>query len=166
MGCKTVTIKEGHHSTRRLFKFGIGRNFDMGRLVIFSKECDYSLPYPDYLDINKLFGFSDGFNHHKNSIRVGWRNNRVQQQIDLFHYQYIDGKRKTEFLCSVPYETPVSIYISAKKKYHITKVIGRDLHIEKLSGRKKRHWFHYFLYLYFGGNLVAPKDMDVSICKL
>ena len=166
MSCKEVKIQEGHHSTRRLFKFGLGLNFNMRRLVIFKPSCDYSLPYPDYLDINKLFGFSDGFNHHKDSIRVGWRNNRVQQKIDLFHYQYIDGKRVKEFLCGVGYDVPIEISIEAKKSYHVTTVKGLDLHIEKLSGRRRRHWFHYFLYLYFGGNLVAPKDMEVHICKL
>jgi len=166
MSCKEIKIRKGQHYTRNIRKFGIGRNFSIRRLVIFKPSCRYTLHYPDYLDINKLFGFTEGFNPHKNSIRVGWRYNKQQDCIDLFHYQYKNGKRDKEFLCSVDLDTPIEISIEAKGHIYLTKVERRGLYVEKLSGRSKRSWIHFYLYVYFGGNMTAPNDMEIHICKL
>ena len=167
MSCKTIKIKEGHHLTKRLFKFRIGRSLKLKRRIIFDESCRYRLPSPDNLDINKLFGFSEGFNHHKNSIRIGWIYYSEYDCIGLFIYQYIDGKRKTLPIANaVQFNQPIDIQITSHKDIYYITVINLKQKFEHKVKRNSNHWFHYFLYVYFGGNLVAPKDMEIQICKL
>ena len=58
---------------------------------------DFFTPIPDTVQlkeqINKLPGITDGIWRHRNEFRFGWRNGKSKDEIDIFCYFYIKGKR-------------------------------------------------------------------------
>ena len=59
---------------------------------------DFFKPYSDTVQlkeqINKLPGITDGLWRHRNEFRFGWRqNSKNKDEIDIFCYFYINGKR-------------------------------------------------------------------------
>ena len=80
-------------------------------------------------------------NHHKNSIRIGWRYNVFNDNIDLFTYEYNKGKRTIIYMKSVKIGTPCDVSISSSKVY----------------------WFGKYLFPYFGGKAPAPHTIKISV---
>lgn len=87
--------------------------------------------------INKIGGVSFGFNHHKNSFRVGWRT--INDIVEIIRYSYINGQRFEDVV------------------YRLTKKdLGKSVSI-KMNIAKK---YGYFLFPYFGGKTKAPKNLS------
>lgn len=110
-------------------------------------------------DINKLWGFSEGFNHQYNSARVGWgySNNALR----LFGYVYAKGVRYSAEICTIPFDSDISCSIKLSGAYYqitantITVTLPRGSTTTKASG--------YQLYPYFGGDETAPHDITIGI---
>ena len=71
---KKYTIKEGRHYSLH----GQWLHVNKKELIIKAKipyTSKYDLKDEDQLDVNKVGGIGFGFNHHDNSIRLGWNNN-------------------------------------------------------------------------------------------
>jgi hypothetical protein len=115
------------------------------------------------LDINKLYGFSDNdADHHQFSARFGWRwsNNALW----LFGYTYNNGVRAFKALGTVTIGTEnyCSIKVDAAS-YRFTLNDVSDTMIRKSTTSQA---LGYKLYPYFGGNEVAPHDINIWIKEL
>jgi hypothetical protein len=77
-------------------------------------------------------------------------------------YYYRDGKRYTEDLGSLKMNQDIYVCIEIKKDCYRVTTIDKSLEIPRTS-----KWFgpRYFLYPYFGGQQVAPKQFKIKINK-
>lgn len=136
----------------------------------FSPMCAYQIS-ENYDQVNKLFGFSEGF-HHWNSARIGWRctDGRL---IELVAYCYIDGVRVIKPMIKCRTEAWVFCNIQNKSGKYVFKALSPNQSItvsvdksKKLSIYSFFKLFMYKLYPYFGGKIAAPQDMSIYITKL
>tara|TARA_R110002050_G_scaffold83411_4_gene178362 strand:- start:573 stop:1166 length:594 start_codon:yes stop_codon:yes gene_type:complete len=132
--------------------------------VIFDASCIYSesdLFNPsNYLDVNKLIGFSDCDRHHSQySCRVGWR--ASGDSIELLIYKRDDNNISFKPLEKVYTDQVVNITLEFKDTIYISCIDGNcdtlDRSCSKWSGRK------YSLFPFFGGQEVAPREMKIRI---
>jgi hypothetical protein len=139
--------------------------------VYFSKNCLYKLE-ENYDQVNKLFGFSEGF-HHWNSARIGWR--CVDgENIELLAYCYVNKKRIIKPMLTCKPETWVFFNIQNKGSKYVLKALVPNNNSITVSVDKDKKaaiygifkLFIYRLYPYFGGKIAAPHDMDLKIIKL
>ena len=149
----------------------------IGYEFVFDESCEYLLNgNGDQWDWNKLYGWSLGFNHHKNSVRLVWRYNPIEKVIEVAPYCYIDGK------CVLPDKSVISkVNIGEKIKTSI-EILGNTARVIINNGISCT--YHYFFegcvkkpllgcWFYFGGNRKAPHDItirynetDDNICSL
>lgn len=166
---KKFLIEKGKHSAK-----GWNVGLTLSRKLSFRAKLDDSCLYHfgdvDDYDINKLFGFSTTWFHHKQSARVGWRCSG--NKFDIVTYSYNNGVRSikdSDLLGTVePGEVFYCTIEDTESEYIYTFQKGFDEHILTRSDPKKKDWFffHYLLFPYFGGNRVAPYDMSIYIDKL
>lgn len=136
---KTYTIKkEKHYSGKRFRPFF--RKRKLTAIVTFHKGCRYNGSNQLTEQVNKAVGFGD-LNHHKNSTRLGWKYNSINDNIDLFNYEYVNGKRKIIYIKSVDIDKKTKVYLSSSKPY----------------------WFGKYLFPYFGGEEPAPHKVKISV---
>ena len=149
--------------------------------VTFSKGCAYSIAGEDQNDTNKLFGIgyvpwwkmplvflAGAFGsalinneHHNDSARFGWRYDTVLQKIVVSAYCYVAGVRKITELVSIPVGETIRCSIRIEKDHYIFHVYGVNIlqrHVVPFSHKKT---LGYRLGVYFGGNKVAPNDMEI-----
>lgn len=136
----TYKIKKGNHYSGWRFKFFFKQK-DINLKVKFYDSCWYDIHHWGNR-INELYGIGD-FNIHKNSDRIGWRPNEKVGYIDLFYYDYRDGKRFISKFKTIP-----------TLRYY---VINRYTDKYKFG----RHSFFYY-----GGKPVAHQDMVCDIVFL
>jgi len=92
--------------------------------------------------INKLYGFGN-IDIHENSDRIGWRPAKEKGYIDLFYYDYRDGKRTIE-------------------KYKTIKTLRYfSVDVKTPPYKFGRHSFFYY-----GGKPLAHQDMVCDIVFL
>jgi hypothetical protein len=136
--------------------------------IKFKNNCLYK---PKNDDINKLFGFSLGFDHMNNSIRFGWRsNNKV---IEIFAFYHINKQFKYRKICEVltekEYKYICSVYTYNEYYFYKLEVYDDEQNIGNYKSYKfkfdNKINFSYNLYPYFGGDLKCPNDMNIIFCK-
>ena len=164
---KGYLIRKGKHSSG--FHLGLTLRNSIGFIAQFDDTCLYNIEGVDKYDINKLFGFSTTWFHHRQSARVGWRC-LDGKNIQLVTYSYNKGVRE-------PNEMDVLGVVAPNEKF-VCKIVDTEstyvYTFEKLDGlsqvkvvedKKASDWFifHYYLYPYFGGNNPAPHDMRIKI---
>jgi hypothetical protein len=93
--------------------------------------------------INKLCGFG-AILHHRNSIRIGWRYDPINDVIKLYTYEYRNGERIVNPLDEVKINQTKKIKLKSKKVY----------------------WFGCYRFPYFGGKAPAPHDMKIKLSFL
>jgi hypothetical protein len=160
------TIKKGKHYSNNLFhKICNLLNFNksVSYLVKFDESCTYSLPKEDQGDINKLFGTSIGL-HHKNSVRFGWC--WLNNKLKLYAYWYDNGVRKSKEIQNIEINKKYFLTIENLDTQWKFVVIGftddskKELIVEK---SKTKINFGYRLWPYFGGNQVAPHQVNIEL---
>ena len=161
---KKFSIKQEKHYSNFHFDFTTKKELDF--TVIFKENCLYSIDKNnlDLYDINKLFGLSDDYNHMKNSLRIGW-NCEDNENIKLYSFIHNDYKFKSELLCTIKPEEEIKIKLLIYNNQYGILIFYNDEIIYK-KYRRTSKWnipFRYILKPYFGGNLVAPKDLDFLI---
>ena len=163
---KTFKIKEGSH--RSGFHLGFTFKNSIKFECVFDESCLYSFPFghKSYDDINKLFGMSTTWFHHKQSARIGWRC-MDGNLIEILTYSYNDGVRKNEehdLLGLVrPGEKFVCSITDKEDKYDFTFQKGSKSNYAYDAKQKDWFVFHYFLWPYFGGDTPAPHDMSLQL---
>lgn len=161
----TFRIKQGRHYSTLLNSIWVPKlrfnhynksvkfisTFDIKSLVASSNR--------DSLDINKLFGYSEGY-HMKNSNRIGWRS--LNGKIQLFLFIHRDNQFAYKPIGSYNIDTPLELELWHDQYSYYGKC-GNDL------VRLSRNEFladklpSYALKPYFGGDNKALVDMDINI---
>lgn len=147
------------------------RTIVYSKRINFSANCLYRLP-EGYDQVNKLFGFSEGF-HHWNSARIGWRC-IDGAKIELLAYCYVDGERIIKPLLSCKPNTWIFCNIQNQDTKYVFKVFNAKEKLASVSVEKRRKMtfyslfklFIYNLYPYFGGKFPAPRDMNIYMISL
>jgi hypothetical protein len=136
---------------------------EMKFAVKFDSSAIYTTIAPiNQSDINKLYGFSEGFNNQYNSARIGW--NWYLGKLNLYAYVYKKGVRTFKKITSVAIgaEHNCSIRVSGTNYIFtvngISITLGRALKTSTASG--------YQQYPYFGGDEVAPHNITILIRNL
>lgn len=165
LGFEKFTIKTGHHYSREK-----GINFALGKTFFFSAKFNKTAMYvTDTLinqqDINKLYGFTDHCDDpEKNSARFGWR--WYQNQIQIFAYTHVDG------VCSVN-DNMKQIGVAQINETNAYEIRITDTsYLFTFKGEsvsmKRGHigtGVCVTLFPYFGGNEVAPHDIEIYLKK-
>ncbi len=158
-------IKKGtHYSNETVFKLKnfFNNNNTLQYQVTFDDSCIYELPKEDQEDINKLFGFSIGFNHHKDSARFGWF--YQDNTIHLYAYVYDNGVRRSKLIKNLDLNTQYVLTLVDEGDNWVFSVddgwsvIGNV----KIPKSCKFKW-GYKLWPYFGGNNPAPHDITIQM---
>ena len=132
--------------------------------VIFDPSCIYlesDLVNPsNYLDVNKLIGFSDCDRHHsEHSCRVGWR--ASGDSIELLIYKRDDNNILFKSVKKVYTARVVNVTLEFKDSIYISCIDGNcdtlDRPCTDWIGRK------YSLFPFFGGQETAPHKMKIRI---
>jgi hypothetical protein len=166
-GYRVYTIDRGnHYSDGPIDKlFGNNNRADSWEWeVIFEPSCIYSesdlLNPSNYLDVNKLIGFSDCDRHHSQySCRVGWR--ASGDSIELLIYKRDDNNIEFKSLKKVYPDQIVNVTLDFKDTIYTSCIDGIcDTLVRPCpnwSGRK------YSLFPFFGGQETAPHDIRIWI---
>lgn len=126
--------------------------------ITFDENCRYYLTPPDDLDWNKLVGISNKFNPRKDSLRIGWRYDCIEDNMELAIYREYNNKMSYYKITTVKLQEPVKINFS--------KVNDRMVRVD-VNGVKKLVSFipnklTFDSNLYFGGNNSSPKFMIIN----
>ena len=168
---KQYIIEKGKHSAK-----GWNVGITLSKKIEFRCKFDSSCLYGDIgdgdnYDINKLFGFSTTWFHHKQSGRVGWRC-IDGKHIEILTYSYNDGVRENKESDILGVVEPDELFFctieDTEKEYVYTFQKGFDTNVVTKWDKKQKDWFlfHYLLYPYFGGNKTAPHTMRIQLEKL
>lgn len=127
---------------------------------------DFSYEIQKQKDTNKLFGISDNFHHHIDSVRIGWRSNNVTNLVELMCIRYHKKTRDIFHLCYVETNIFYNFEIEILEDFYRIKIWNKDLDfkVECYCPRESNWSFiRYLLYPYFGGKQSSPKDFEIEI---
>lgn len=111
-------------------------------------------------DINKLFGFSDNnSDHHQYSARFGWR--WSDKALRLFAYIYNEGAVFSKELTTISIGSEISCSIKVSGNNYLFTINGITTQLPRLATTEKAKG--YQLYPYFGGDEVAPHQINIWI---
>lgn len=114
-------------------------------------------------DINKLYGFSDNnSDHHQYSARFGWR--WSNKALRLFAYVYNEGAVVSKELTAVAIGAEINCSIKVSGSAYLFTVDGVTAQLPRLATTEKAKG--YQLYPYFGGDEVAPHQVNIWINPL
>jgi hypothetical protein len=117
------------------------------------------LPENQY-DINKLYGFSDNSaDHHQYSARFGWR--WSNKALRLFAYIYNGGTVLSKELATVAIGAATTCSIKVNGFDYWFTVNGVSTQLPRWATTEKAKG--YQLYPYFGGDEVAPHQINIWI---
>lgn len=162
---RVYQIKKGDH-------FAVGtlnvNQWFIGKKLRFQARFDpsniYTLPPGEQADSNKLFGFSDcGRPAGNSSARIGWRWFRNQLEITaVAHYE--GTWHLYEILGTADLDRIHDFEIElAPDQAHYRFRFDHGPAIEMRRDCDSPLMWGYVLYPYFGGNLTAPQDMQLSV---
>lgn len=157
---KYTIAKGAHYATHNVYK-SVETN-ELAFAVKFDSSAIYqSIKAENQFDINKLYGFSDNHAHHHTfSARFGWSwNNKA---LRLYGYIYNEGKVSSQELAAIAIGAEVRCAIKVVGNAYqffvndqIAATMPRKAATPKANG--------YLLYPYFGGDEVAPHNVDIWI---
>jgi len=165
---KKFTIQQGAHycdqSTLSRVS-GTSMNF----VAKFDSTAIYPAVITDYnhaYDVNKLWGFSEGFSNQYNSARIGWR--WLNGLLQLFAYVYVKGTLLRDpvsydppFIKSVKIGSEINCSIAVSGSKYIFTVDG--VVVQTARGTTSGTYSGYQQYPYFGGTLTAPHLINIYI---
>lgn len=111
-------------------------------------------------DINKLYGFSDNnADHHQYSARFGWR--WSGGALRLFAYIYNNSVVTSKELTTVNIGADINCSIKVTPTNYLFTVNGITTQLPRIATTGKAKG--YQLYPYFGGDEVAPHQINIRI---
>ena len=117
----------------------------------------------DRRDINKLYGFSDNFSlHHRYSARFGWR--WLNDSLQLTAYCYNNGMRSFKEICNIQLNGFDTCSIKIYDNEYLFSVNEKFISMPRSAHGKNA--VGYKLFPYFGGNEVAPHDINIYIKEI
>jgi hypothetical protein len=146
-------FKKGKHRSQCL----IGSRDPLRRTGNFSVMVDKAFAdgQSEYF-ISKLYGFADGFHHHKNSIRIGIRHNPLTNKCMFYAYYYINSIRHFHLICEKEYNVWVDCSIEFGGSAYYVKVDA----VQTICHREGK-FKSYALYPYYGGKYPAKQDFSI-----
>lgn len=109
--------------------------------------------------ITKVFGYADGFRHHRHSVRLGILWDRETDRVKVLAYIYQDGKRHWHELGTGlrggTYKASIRV---TSGEYVVT--FNDNVYRTQRTGKGPL----FPLYPYFGGTQPAPEDMVFVLC--
>lgn len=126
--------------------------------IKFLSGFDYNIK--NQKDTNKIVGLSDGWFHHINSVRLGWRWNLIENRIEIMTIVYSNKKRTISHLCFTDggVESDYEIILN---KNNYTFRFDNIVYIAHRSSRW--NFYRYCLYPFFGGKEKAPKEIKLEL---
>lgn len=156
----TYLIRKGNNFCDQSTTRYLTVNGEMKFTARFNQSAIYTTLDPvNQYDINKLWGFSEGFNNQYNSARIGWAYN--DGALRLYGYVYAKGVRysKEIGIVTIGSEIPCSIKLNGSSYLltanGVTVTLPRGVTSTKASGLQQ--------YPYFGGDERAPQDVRIEI---
>ena len=113
-------------------------------------------------DINKLYGFSEGMDPHKNSARIGWSYNN--DSLRLYAYVYNNYVLATQQITTCKIGEVFNCSIKVDKKNYTFFVGDKSVTLERAVVTEVAEG--YQLYPYFGGDETAPHNINIFISVL
>lgn len=113
-------------------------------------------------DINKLYGFSEGYDPHLNSARIGWSYNAGK--LRLYAYAYNNGQRISQEICPVNVFETITCAIAVQTNKYIFSV--NEIQVQLTRALTEPIASGYQLFPYFGGDETAPHDIRIWIQQL
>lgn len=168
-------IKEGNHYASGLVWRSI-KNFlspmfgksEMLFYATFSPNCAYeSDPDGWGLQWNKLYGFSRCGMVHDNSVRFGWR--YFEGDLEVCAYVYNKGDRIIyPFNIDLLFDAEYLFSIDLTGEYaYFTVITPYGVKVtETIRINRQRYFLAYRDFPYFGGQVTAPHDMDITVQEL
>ena len=158
----TYTIRQGQHYCDQNTIKSVTTS-EMKFMVKFDNSAIYQTVIPDnQYDINKLWGFSEGFDHQYNSARIGWSWN--DGALRLYAYSYNRGLRQSQEITPVVIGTEISCSIKVSGASYIFTVNGIAVTLPR--GATAAQASGYQLYPYFGGDETAPHLITILLKTL
>ena len=158
----TYTIRQGQHYCDQNTLKAVTTS-EMNFVAKFDNSAIYQTILPDnQYDINKLWGFSEGFDHQYNSARIGWSWNN--DALRLYAYAYANGIRYSEEITPVLIGTDINCSIRPVGNTYVFSVNGISVSLPR--GPSTSTASGYQLYPYFGGDETAPHTITILIRSL
>lgn len=158
----TYLIRTGQHYCDQSALKSV-KTSEMKFVARFDSSAIYQSVNPiNQLDINKLYGFSEGLNNQYNSARIGWR--WSDGALRLFGYVYKLGVRYSQEITSVPFNTDITCSIKLSGSNYI--ITAKGISITMPRGLNTITASGYQQYPYFGGDEVAPQNIYIKIKNL
>jgi hypothetical protein len=154
-------IQEGNHSAS-----GVHASVHVAKSLNFSAKfnntAEYYLGNVNQYDINKLYGFSDCYSaHHTNSARFGWVWNDQTLRLEIHAYVYSSSLRSSKFIDTVKLNQKYQYQISVNKSQYEFRLNGKLVTLPR--GCSSTFATGYKLYPYFGGDEVAPHQIQITV---
>jgi hypothetical protein len=156
------TIRQGQHYCDQNSIKAVTTS-EMKFMAKFDNSAIYQTILPEnQYDINKLWGFSEGFDNQYNSARIGWSWN--EGALRLYAYSYNRGARQYQEITPVTIGAEISCSIKIWGDAYIFTVNGvvvtqpRGLSTAQASGFQQ--------YPYFGGDETAPHTISIQLKNL
>jgi len=128
----------------------------------FNYGCWYPRESVEYSGINKLCGLGYGFNHHKNSFRIGWQPDFDNPWVIRLYYYFYNADSKSyqsEYLTSVLSNQDIKINIHNT----LIEIFWNNRYLQNFIPILIRSKFGFKLYPYFGGKSRAPNDICIYL---
>lgn len=155
---RNTIFKGNHFSNQSNIKAFSGNSISVN--VRFDSSAIYQTTnIENQEDINKLVGFSEGFNNHLNSARIGW--NWSKNALKLYAYAYINGQRVAQEIAIINIGDTVRCNISVTSTKYVFVVGDKLIELPRAPGASKVSG--YWQYSYFGGDEVAPHNIYIDI---
>lgn len=137
---------------------------EMKFVVKFDSTAIYkTVSTENQLDINKLYGFSDSnADHHQYSARFGWR--WSDEALRLFAYAYNNGSVTSKELTVVNIGAEINCSIKVASTNYLFTVNEVTTQLPRMATTEKAKG--YQLYPYFGGDEIAPHQINIWIKNL
>lgn len=157
---EVFTIPKGEHA--RSFPLEMLQTDALEFEAVFDHSAMYTTKTPEnQWDTNKLLGFADCNNHHHtNSARFGWR--WLEGELEISAYCYVEGERVIEKIAVVDLNTTHHYSLQITENHYLFKVDD----LPGVSIQRKVDCdvgTYYMLFPYFGGDEVAPHDINIKI---
>lgn len=158
-GYTLYTIRTGNHYCDQNTLKSV-RTSEMKFVAKFDNSAIYQSVLPEnQYDVNKLWGFSEGFNNQYNSARIGWSWNN--NALRLYGYVYANGVRYFEEITPVALDSDINCSIKLAGNTYIFTVNNSTISLPR--GPSSSQASGYQQYPYFGGNETAPHLITIQI---
>lgn len=154
-------LKGNHYCDFSVFK-AIGLTEQNFKVKFDSTAVYKTLTEDNQFDINKLFGFTEGLDPHKNSARIGWSYNN--DSLRFYGYVYNNSVLATQEITTCAIGKVFNCSIKIDKKNYIFSVGEKSITLER--GVSTDLAEGYQLYPYFGGDETAPHTINIFISIL